>query len=86
MLDDNGRELILESAFRVACADGVIEEEEDLQLRQIADALSISEGVLELEIGRFQRQLALQGPPGSARNSGGPAADGGSAASKNTAD
>jgi len=70
----------------VACADGEIEEQEDQQLRQIAGALSISEGVLELEIGRFQRQLALQGPPDSAQNSGGPAADGGSAASKNTAD
>jgi glutaminase len=57
LLDDNGRELILESAFRVACADGEIEPEEDLQLRAIARALAINEGVLELEIARFQRQL-----------------------------
>ena len=57
LLDDNGRELILESAFRVACADGEIEPEEDLQLRAIAHALAINEGVLELEIARFQRRL-----------------------------
>ena len=56
-LDDNGRELILESAFRVACADGEIEAEEDQQLRAIAAALAINEGVLELEIARFQREL-----------------------------
>jgi glutaminase len=56
VLDDNGRELILESAFRVACADGEIEAAEDRQLRAIAGALAINEGVLELEIGRFQRQ------------------------------
>ena len=55
-LDDNGRELILESAFRVSCADGEIESEEDQQLRAIASALEINEGVLELEIARFQRQ------------------------------
>lgn len=55
-LDDNGRELILESAFRVACADGEIEAEEDQQLRAIAAALAINEGVLELEIARFLRQ------------------------------
>lgn len=55
-LDDNGRELILESAFRVACADGEIEAEEDQQLRAIASTLAINEGVLELEIARFQRQ------------------------------
>jgi len=57
-LDDNAREMILEAAFRVACADGIIEPEEDLQLRGIADALCINEGVLELEIARFQRQRA----------------------------
>ncbi|MEI7952746.1 MAG: glutaminase A [Synechococcaceae cyanobacterium ELA182] len=57
-LDDNARELILEAAFRVACADGEIEPEEDVQLRGIAGALGISEGVLELEIARFQRQRA----------------------------
>jgi len=58
LLDDNGRELILESAFRVACADGEIEPEERDQLRAIANALAINEGVLELEIARFQRQMA----------------------------
>jgi glutaminase len=57
-LDDNARELILEAAFRVACSDGEIEPEEDVQLRGIAGALGISEGVLELEIARFQRQRA----------------------------
>ena len=62
-LDDNGRELILESAFRVACADGVmrapkIGSSEDRQLRAIAQALDIHEGVLELEILQFQRELA----------------------------
>ena len=56
-LDDNARELILESAFRVACSDGEIEPEEDLQLRALADVLAINEGVLELEIARFQRQM-----------------------------
>jgi tellurite resistance protein len=50
--------MILEAAFRVACADGIIEPEEDQQLRGIADALCINEGVLELEIARFQRQRA----------------------------
>jgi len=56
-LDDNGRELILESAFRVACADGEIEIEEDQQLRKIAAALAINESVLELEIAHFKRQM-----------------------------
>ena len=55
-LDDNGRELILESAFRVACADGEIEPDEDRQLRAIADVLAINPGVLELEIAHFKRQ------------------------------
>ncbi len=59
-LDDNGREMILEAAFRVACADGMIEPEEDTRLRALAGALGISEGVLELEIGRFQRQVAAR--------------------------
>ncbi|MEB3322200.1 MAG: TerB family tellurite resistance protein, partial [Synechococcaceae cyanobacterium] len=59
-LDDNGRELILESAFRVACADGEIEPEERELLSSIATALDISECVLELEITRFQRRLALK--------------------------
>lgn len=57
-LDDNGRELILEAAFRVACADGMIGPEEHSKLRDLAGALGISGGVLELEIGRFRRQVA----------------------------
>jgi len=59
-LDDNGRQMILESAFRVACADGVIEASEDRQLRAIAKALNINEGVLELEILQFQRELTAK--------------------------
>lgn len=55
-LDDNARELILESAFRVACSDGEIEPEEDRLLRSLAEALGIGSGVLELEIGRFRRR------------------------------
>ena len=62
LLDDNGRELILEAAFRVACADGEIEPEEHEQLRQIAAALAINEGVLELEIARFKRQSSAHTP------------------------
>jgi len=61
LLDDNAREMILESAFRVACADGVIEDSEDRQLRSIAKSLDINEGVLELEILQFQRELAANG-------------------------
>lgn len=61
-LDDNGRELILEAAFRVACADGSIGGEEERRLRAIAAALEISEGVLELEIARFQRQRQSAAP------------------------
>ena len=61
-LDDNARELILESAFRVACSDGEIEPEEDLLLRSLADALGIGSGVLELEMERFRRRcLAANG-------------------------
>lgn len=55
-LDDNARELILESAFRVACSDGEIEPEEDRLLRSLAEALGIGAGVLELEIERFCRR------------------------------
>ena len=59
-LDDSGREIILESAFRVACADGVIEGSEERRLRAIAHALDINEGVLELEILQFQREFAAK--------------------------
>jgi DnaJ-domain-containing protein 1 len=64
LLDDNGREMILESAFRVACADGIIQDSERKQLREIARALAINEGVLELEISQFQRDMraASNGP------------------------
>lgn len=57
-LDDNARGLILESAFRVACADGVIEDVERSQLHGIAYALGIQDGILELEIAQFQREVA----------------------------
>ena len=57
-LDDNARELILESAFRVACADGEVEPQEHERLLKIAEALAIHAGVLQLEIDRFQRKLA----------------------------
>ncbi|MFM7087399.1 MAG: TerB family tellurite resistance protein [Cyanobium sp.] len=60
-LDDNARELILESAFRVACSDGEIEPEEDQLLRSIAAALGIGAGVLELEIERFRRRCLAVG-------------------------
>ena len=36
LLDANGRELIFEAAFQVACADGIIQAKEDLMLRSIA--------------------------------------------------
>jgi len=55
LLDDNARELILESAFRVACSDGEIEPQEDRLLRSLAEALGIGAGVLDLEIDRFRR-------------------------------
>jgi tellurite resistance protein len=57
-LDDNARELILEAAFRVACADSEIEPEQHSRLLAIAESLAIHPGVLELEIDRFQRRLA----------------------------
>jgi tellurite resistance protein len=57
-LDDNARELILESAFRVACADGVVEAKEEKLLQAIANALDVNKRVLELEISLFKRNLA----------------------------
>ena len=57
-LDDNARELLLESAFRVACSDGEIEPEEERLLRSLAATLGINAGVLELEIERFERSRA----------------------------
>lgn len=57
-LDDNARELILESAFRVACADGEVEAKEEQMLQTIANALDVNKRVLELEISLFKRKLA----------------------------
>ena len=59
-IDDQARTIILETAFRVACADGTIEDEEEEQLRLIAAALGIGEGVLDLEINAFR--LSQQTP------------------------
>ena len=57
VLDDNARELILESAFRVACADGEVEAAEEQILQTIASALNVNKRVLELEISLFKRHL-----------------------------
>lgn len=61
LLDDNARGLILESAFRVACTDGEIQAEEEPLLRALAEALTISEVVLDLEITRFRDRASA--PP-----------------------
>lgn len=55
-LDDNGREIIFESVFRVACADGEVESEEYEMLLKIAQALGIYDGIVDLEINRFKRK------------------------------
>ena len=60
VLDDNACEMILESAFRVACADGEVEEEEEQMLQAIANALDINKRVLELEISLFKRNLVAK--------------------------
>ena len=52
--------MILESAFRVACADGEVEEEEEQMLQAIANALDINKRVLELEISIFKRNLVAK--------------------------
>ena len=57
-LDDNSRELILESAFRVACADGEVQGQEYELLGRIADALGIYRGVLDIDINRFRKRLS----------------------------
>lgn len=54
-IDDNSRLIILETAFRVACADGRIEAQEQAQLQAIARALEINDGVLQLEIHAFAK-------------------------------
>lgn len=61
IVDDNARHLILEAAFRVACSDGEVEEQEYERLARIADALGIHRGILEMEIHRFQRRLSTDG-------------------------
>jgi tellurite resistance protein len=53
-IDDSGRQIILDTAFRVACSDGTIEVEEEEKLRRVALALGIGDGVLELEINAFR--------------------------------
>jgi glutaminase len=55
LIDDKARRIILETAFRVACADGMIEAQEQEQLHAIAGALGINEGVVQLEINAFER-------------------------------
>ena len=60
LLDDNACEMILESAFRVACADGEVEEEEEQMLQAIANALGVNKRALELEISLFKRHLAAK--------------------------
>jgi hypothetical protein len=54
LIDDQTRQILFETAFRVACADGTIEIEEQQKLRTIAEALGINEGILEMEIETFR--------------------------------
>ena len=54
-IDDKARLIILETSFQVACADGMIEAQEQEQLHAIARALGINEGVVQLEINAFER-------------------------------
>ncbi len=44
----------------MACADGIIETEEQEKLRAIAVALGIHEAVLELEINAFRLSRSAQ--------------------------
>jgi tellurite resistance protein len=60
VLDDNACEMILESAFRVACADGELEPQEERMLQAIASALDVNNRALELEINSFKRRLAAK--------------------------
>ncbi|HEY5678551.1 MAG TPA: glutaminase A [Pseudomonadales bacterium] len=60
LIDDQAREIILETAFQVACADGIIEMEEQEKLRAVAGALGIHEAVLELEINAFRLSQSAQ--------------------------
>jgi tellurite resistance protein len=54
-IDDKARRIILETAFQVACADGMIEAQEQEQLHAVAAALGINKGVVQLEINAFER-------------------------------
>lgn len=54
-IDDTARLIIFETAFRVACADGIIAAPEREKLQAIAAALGINPGVVRLEINAFQR-------------------------------
>ena len=54
-LDDNVRGLILDAAFRVACADGMVEPEEYERLAAIASTLGIHRGILDIQVDRFRR-------------------------------
>jgi glutaminase len=54
-IDDTACVIILETAFRVACADGIIATAERQKLQAIAAALGINPGVVQLEINAFQR-------------------------------
>lgn len=56
-LDDRAREIIFESAFRVACADGEVEPEEYDRLLRISQALGIHNAVVDSAIDRFKRKL-----------------------------
>ncbi len=56
LIDDQARQIILDTAFRVACADETLEADEQNKLRAIARALGMNESVIELEIDTFQRE------------------------------
>ena len=60
LIDDQSRLIILDTALRVSCADGSIEAAEERQLRQIAAALGIHPGVLELEIHAFRQAQPIR--------------------------
>ena len=57
ILDDRAREIIFESVFRVACADGEVELEEYDRLLRISQALGIHNAVVDSAIDRFKSKL-----------------------------
>lgn len=59
-LDDNVRGLVLDAAFRVACADGMVEPEEYERLAAIAGTLGIHRGILDIQVDRFRRLHAVK--------------------------